>query len=120
MRNRAEMKRSPLKRSRPSYQRTPLRRSQGLRQRSAKTQAVYEIRRPLVARLLEERPLCERCQMARSEDVHELCPRGRGGSVTLESNCVALCRACHAHIHAHPAESERDGWLISRKWHGNA
>ena len=105
------MKRSPLKTYRPLYQRTPLRRTHGLRNRSRKMEAVYEVRRELVERLLEERPLCQRCQMARSRDVHEVVTRGRGGSITDEGNCVCLCRDYHDWVHDHPTMATAEGWL---------
>jgi 5-methylcytosine-specific restriction protein A len=76
--------------------------------------ALYRQRRPLVAAILEERPVCERCHAARSEDVHELLSRARGGSILDESNLAALCRKCHSWITTHPTEATAEGWLRSR------
>jgi 5-methylcytosine-specific restriction protein A len=73
---------------------------------------VYRQRRRLVARLLDERPVCQRCGRARSVDVHELKSRARGGSILDESNCVALCRACHDFVTTHPADAEAEGFLL--------
>ena len=30
------------------------------------------------------------------------------------ANMVLLCESCHIHIHAHPAESYDQGWMIRR------
>lgn len=86
-----------------------------LRFRSKKQAAVYIHRRRLVASLLEERPACERCQQARSTEVHELLSRARGGSILDVENCVALCHDCHCWITTHPAEATAEGWLRSRR-----
>jgi hypothetical protein len=108
------MKRTPLKRGKALLRRTPLRR------RSRKTEALYRLERiPLVRGMLADRPWCERCENHKSQDIHEVLPRGRGGSITDPANCVALCRACHMDIHDHPAQSMREGWLV-RARRGNA
>jgi 5-methylcytosine-specific restriction endonuclease McrA len=89
-----------------------LERKTPLRARSRRTAKTYrDERRPLVARLLEQRPKCERCESARSTEVHELLSRARGGSITDEKNCVALCHECHSWITTNPAEATADGWL---------
>jgi len=69
---------------------------------------------PLVAELLAERPVCERCGAARSTDVHEPRMRSRRPDmdITDPRECVCLCRACHTWVHTHPAEATREGWLI--------
>jgi 5-methylcytosine-specific restriction endonuclease McrA len=85
-----------------------------LRFRSKKQAAVYILRRRLVASLLEERPTCQRCQQARSTEVHELLSRARGGSILDVENCVALCHGCHSWITTHPAAATAEGWLRSR------
>lgn len=28
------------------------------------------------------------------------------------ANLVSLCRTCHNHVHANPAESYEEGWLV--------
>jgi 5-methylcytosine-specific restriction protein A len=76
--------------------------------------ALYVRRRRLCAALLEERPVCERCHQARSEDVHELLSRARGGSILDESNLAALCRPCHTWVTTHPTAATAEGWLRSR------
>ena len=93
---------------------TPLKRRKPIRQRSKKMAKLYrEVRVPLVRKILEERPWCQRCGR-RSQTVHELLTRRRGGSITDETNCVALCKTCHDWIHDHPAKATEEGWLISR------
>lgn len=112
------MKRAPLRRGKPLKRHQPLEGGQPLerktpiRYRSAKQEAVYKVRRPLVARLLAERPVCERCRRARSEEVHEPRMRSRGVDVCDPAECVCLCSACHREVHQRPAAATADGWLI--------
>ena len=85
-----------------------------MRYRSAKKEAEYELRRPLVKRLLGERPWCEACPAfaaydekvtyvrQRSVDIHELVRRSQGGSILEESNLMAVCRGCHRRIGNYP------------------
>jgi 5-methylcytosine-specific restriction endonuclease McrA len=68
-------------------------------------------RRNLVSKLLAERPVCQRCLNDRSQDVHELKSRARGGSIVDEENLVAVCRNCHSWITQHPKEATEQGWL---------
>ena len=104
------MKRSPLKLSKVAIRRTPLKR------RSRKTARLYrEVRVPLVRMLIEEHPTCQRCSMARSNDVHELIPRGRGGSILDLENLVAICRTCHDFVHGHPIQATNEGWLRRKR-----
>ena len=81
-----------------------------MRARSKKMQAAYRLRRELVAGMLAERPICERCGTARSTDIHEIKSRGRGGSILDETNCAALCRTCHDFVTTHPAQAHLEGW----------
>lgn len=98
-----------------------------MRRRSKKKEAEYRIRRPLVARLLEERPYCEACPVfARydqkmtyhrnpSQDIHEIIRRSQGGSILDEENLLAVCRPCHNRIGAYPALAfelglAKEGW----------
>lgn len=83
--------------------------------RSRKQVALYVLRRRLVASLLEERPVCQRCQAARSTECHELLSRARGGSVLDPDNIACLCHACHAWITTHPKDATTDGWLRSKR-----
>ncbi len=84
-----------------------------MRFRSRKQEALYRERRVLVARLLTDRPICERCHAARSTDVHELLSRARGGSILDESNLACLCRPCHSWVTTNPAAATAEGWLRS-------
>lgn len=105
------MKRTPLK-SRSQLRSSSVLRSSPLRKRSAKTTAIYKARRPLVERLLTERPVCEFPGCSRgSVDVHEVLSRGRGGSILDEGNLRCLCRECHIWVTDHPREAEEIGLL---------
>jgi 5-methylcytosine-specific restriction endonuclease McrA len=68
-------------------------------------------RRNLVRKLLLERPVCQRCLADRSQDIHELKSRARGGSITDEENLVALCRNCHSWVTQNPDAAKKQGWL---------
>lgn len=118
---------SLMKRRKPLQQKTPLKRSGKLNQRSAKTKKIYEERRPLVERLLSERPLCEACPVFAqhdekttyvrnpSVDIHEIVRRSQGGSILEESNLLAVCRSCHRRIGDYPALAFSLG-LAKRSW----
>lgn len=90
--------------------------------RSKKTEQVYKERRKIVARLLEERPLCEACAVLgngpirvhqrQSVDIHEMVTRGRGGSIVDEKNLLALCRFCHTKITDDPKMGEWHGLVL--------
>lgn len=102
-----------LQRKAPMRRGGPLRRAGRLRPRSLKMARVYQqTRRALVAAILAAFPICQRCEWRRSVDVHELLPRGRGGSITDPQNCVAVCRWCHDWIGRCPAVAEAQGWLL--------
>jgi 5-methylcytosine-specific restriction endonuclease McrA len=85
-----------------------------MRHRSDKKEAEYRLRRPLVKRLLGERPWCEACPVFAAHDhkvtyvrqpscdVHEKVRRSQGGSILDESNLLCVCRACHRRIGNHP------------------
>lgn len=81
-----------------------------MRHRSKKMQDLYKRRRVLVAELLEEYPICMRCGSHRSEDIHEIVSRARGGSILDPENLVALCRSCHSFITQNPATAHNEGW----------
>ena len=86
-----------------------------MRHRSRKKEAEYELRRPLVRRLLEERPWCEACPVFAAHDgkityvrqpacdVHEKVRRSQGGSILDETNLLCVCRGCHRRIGNYPA-----------------
>lgn len=112
-------RRKPLRPGKPMARRTrlergacELKRTTPLRARSKKTEAKYRIRRPLVAELLAERPVCERCRKAMSTDVHEPRMRSRGADITDPEQCVALCRPCHRWTHDNPAAATAEGWMV--------
>lgn len=81
-----------------------------MRFRSRKRERLYRERRPLVALLLEEHPICQRCGTNLSVDVHEIVSRARGGSILDRSNLACLCRSCHIWLTDHPAAAEREGF----------
>lgn len=114
-------RRTPLKR-------TPLKRgTKALAKRSKKTEEKYVERRELVARILQERPLCEACRafaahdgkstfnQHMSRDVHEIVRRSQGGSILDESNVLAVCRPCHIRIGNEPALAFELG-LAKHSW----
>jgi hypothetical protein len=110
------MKRTELRRLTPLQPGTPLVRRAALRPRSKKRTDLYRtVRVPLVKRLLLAIPVCERCQSAPSEDIHERLSRARGGSITDLANLVAVCRPCHSWITTHPKDAEAEGWALSRR-----
>lgn len=102
-----------------------------MRYRSKKKEAEYRLRRPLVQRLLEERPWCEACPIFAqhdgvmgmyhrfpSVDIHELIRRSQGGSILDEENLMAVCRSCHNRIGNHPALAFELG-LAKHGWEKN-
>lgn len=103
-----------------------------MRPRSKKKEAEYRQRRPLVERLLGERPWCEACPVfakhdnlvvynrKRSVDIHEIIRRSQGGSILDEENLLAVCRDCHRRIGNYPALAfelglAKHGWERDRK-----
>ena len=98
-----------------------------MRSRSKKKQREYVERRKLVKRLLEEHPYCQACPVfaehdgeytyvrSGSVDIHELKRRSQGGSITDESNCMAVCRKCHQRIGDHPQLAFHLG-LAKQSW----
>jgi len=85
-----------------------------MKRRSDKKEAEYKLRRPLVKRLLGERPWCEACpvfaahdglmmyQRRPSVDLHEKIRRSQGGSILDEENILCVCRQCHNRIGNYP------------------
>lgn len=98
-----------------------------MRRRSKKKEEEYKLRRPLVERLLGERPWCEACPVfaghdghityarRRSQDIHEIIRRSQGGSILDEENLMAVCRPCHRRIGDNPALAFELG-LARRGW----
>lgn len=81
-----------------------------IRFRSKKREAVYRQRRPLVAQLLADHPICERCGSNPSQDVHEIVSRARGGDILDPANLRCLCRSCHTWITLNPHASYVEGF----------
>ena len=107
-----------MKRSAP-LKRSPLSRRSRLRPRSAKARRTDPARARCKAAVRERSGgMCEAYASpgcaGRGCDVHEKLPRAQGGSVTDPDNCLFVCRACHAWIHAHPAASYAFGFLERR------
>lgn len=85
-----------------------------MRHRSKKKETEYKLRRPLVKKILDERPWCEACPIfakhdekityvrQRSVDVHEIVRRSQGGSILEEHNLMSVCRDCHRRIGNYP------------------
>lgn len=85
-----------------------------MRYRSKKKEQEYALRRPLVKRLLSERPHCEACPVFAAHDkkltyiqnascdIHEVVRRSQGGSILDETNLLAVCRSCHNRIGNYP------------------
>jgi len=62
---------------------------------------------------------CVKCH-ADATDIHHRVQRGMGGTSDPETNyglanLVSLCRSCHDHVHANPAESAENGFLV-KSW----
>jgi 5-methylcytosine-specific restriction endonuclease McrA len=101
-----------------------------MRYRSKKKEEEYRLRRPLVKRLLEERPWCEACPVFAahdekvtysrnpSQDIHEIVRRSQGGSILDESNLLAVCRPCHRRIGNYP-QLAFDLGLAKEGWRNN-
>ena len=103
-----------------------------MRYRSKKRELEYRQRRPLVERLLAERPYCEACPVFAkhdelvsyrrhpSQDIHELVRRSQGGSILDEANLLAVCRKCHRRIGNFPQLAfdlglSKPGWTLRRQ-----
>lgn len=133
------MKRSPLNRGNKQMKRSelkrgnkPLKSNKKLAHRSKKAKKLYaEKRRPLVEKLLAERPWCEACKLFatkdgktfhrvnQSRDLHEVLSRGRSGGIHSEEwldedNILCVCRECHRRITDNPKEAEELGLLKQR------
>lgn len=83
-----------------------------MRFRSPKREVEYRKRRVLVASLLSERPVCERCGEARSVDIHEIVRRSQANVLLDESVMKAVCRACHTWIGENPNAAEAEGFYM--------
>jgi hypothetical protein len=82
--------------------RTPIRSES---KRRAKSNAAY---REWIAKALPLETHCQKCKrMGVALDPHH--PSGRGRQHLFE--VVAVCRACHTHIHEYPRQAMEEGWL---------
>lgn len=110
-------RRAVVERTKQLTRSTSLRRSSWMRRKSPKGAARAAVRSDLVARILDDRPLCEACLAIVSVDsahecggfavdVHEPLTRGRGGDHLDEMNTVTVCRRAHDWIHDHPREAK--------------
>ena len=82
-----------------------------MKPRSKKMEVLYVERRKIVAELLRDNPLCERCAKTYATDVHEIKTRARGGSILDRENLACLCRFCHAWVTQNPKLALEQGWL---------
>jgi hypothetical protein len=112
--------RGGLTRRKPSsarLERTPLRSGGRLPARSAKTAKIYrEQRIPLTQESLAGNPWCGirwdgNCTR-RADALHEILPRGRGGSITEKANTLPACNYCNGAVSDNPAEAEARGFLL--------
>lgn len=88
----------------------------GLRHRSKRMAEIYRTQRiPVVLEVLDDHPVCQRCDLRDSVDVHEVKTRARGGSIVDKANLVALCRYCHDFLTTHPAQAAAEG-LMKNSW----
>ena len=81
-------------------------------QRAEDYAAELDAMRPVIRE--RSKGLCEAslpCCTKRAEHVHHRRLRSQGGGNDAD-NLVDLCLACHARIHAHPAESYESGLLV--------
>lgn len=89
--------------------RSPLRRNTRLKPMSDKRKkesVEYIARRN---KFLEELPLCEVCQQAKSSDVHHTAMRGK--NYLRVDTWLAACRPCHDKIHREPNWARQQGYL---------
>lgn len=119
--------RKPLKRGKPPKRGAPPKRTSSIKKRSKKQSELYELRRPFVEKILNERPYCQACKIFaqhdekvtfiqnKSMDVHEIIRRSQGGSILDENNVLAVCRKCHTRIGNYP-QLAFDLGLAKRSW----
>jgi 5-methylcytosine-specific restriction endonuclease McrA len=116
-------RRTPLRRIEPMPNTTRPIRNKSLRRQSKKGAAAD---RTLAAskRIVRERsggmceagPFTAEVCTGTADHVHHVIPRSSGRDDS-PSNLLDLCHACHAWVHAHPAESRRAGLLGTAIYH---
>ena len=90
-----------------------------MKNQSKKMQKTNRTRTKLRLELIKERgPMCEakihgHCSFL-ADDMHEVLPRGRGGSPTDPENIKLVCRNCHTWIGVNPTTATKLGLL--RSW----
>lgn len=114
------MKRTPLKRGKPLARGgSPARRTR-LRFRSKKTAEVYRTQRvPLVKATLAGEPLCQLILpgcTGLADSVHEVKPRGRGGSITNPANVLPACVSCNTGASQQHITEAQDRGLLAHSW----
>lgn len=72
-----------------------------------------QVRRVILGR---DNEACVRCGYP-ANDVHHRIMKGMGGTRNEEvaygpANLISLCRECHVYVHAHPAKSYEEGFLV--------
>jgi len=115
-------RRAPLRRTSrlepgaPPARRTPLERNAGLGAVSAKQARQNRERRAMADRRWPDRRdgtvMCyvPGCPLP-ADDLNEILPRGRGGSITDEANTIPTCRAHNEELTKSPAWAYRAGLL---------
>lgn len=100
-----------LARRTPLARKTPLKRTPMKRRATSDRAEADEFRRRVMQ--------VDYCQVGvpgctlRSERAHHVLPRGMGGGSAHDRNLgLACCDFCHRWVHAHPAESYENGWLM--------
>jgi 5-methylcytosine-specific restriction endonuclease McrA len=68
------------------------------------------------AALERDEGACQKC-LRPAEHVHHRVLKGMGGTSDPEinfglSNLVSLCASCHQDVHANPAKSYEEGWIV--------
>ena len=91
-----------------------------MRRTSKKKRTENEIRRHVLAEIVDERgPYCEaRVALDCSHiavDGHEKKRRSQGGSAIEKANILLVCRRCHDWIHRHVADAIGRGLLESSR-----
>lgn len=89
--------------------RTPLKRKTRLKPMSAKRMKESKEYSAKRLQFLEDLPLCEVCQRAKSTDVHHVEKRGK--NYLRVDTWLATCRPCHDKIHREPDWARQHGYL---------
>ena len=106
------MKRSPLKRKTPLKGGSSLKRTRlsPVSKRRRKELSEYSALRKV---FLSTFPICFRCAKSPATDIHHRWGRHKD-RLNDTDWWIGVCRPCHDHIHANPAEAYELGYLIRR------